>query len=149
MSKSPEFIKIRKQRMDECGACELCGRRYGLELHHIVPVAFGGEDTNENLILLCSPCHARLTPKSVLAKAGMQKFHVYNYFEYVLGKIYYTSFINDDRTALNVFDSIEQVFGEEKEKYKQFSKTHSHTQFFSALKNVRKEEIEQWQALTK
>jgi hypothetical protein len=40
--------------------CCVCHRAKGVkvEIHHIVPVAEGGEDTLENAILLCFDCHA-------------------------------------------------------------------------------------------
>lgn len=53
--------------------CELCGRGRGeLEIHHIIPYTLTGDDSDENLIVLCSSCHARLTPKSKLTKLGQR-----------------------------------------------------------------------------
>lgn len=44
--------------------CELCGisGKY-LELHHKIPVVFGGTTTKENVMLVCEACHKRLTSK--------------------------------------------------------------------------------------
>ncbi len=56
----------------EAGRCELCGSQRGLEAHHIIPVVCGGEDSVDNLICVCSACHAKLTPKSLLTKIGMR-----------------------------------------------------------------------------
>jgi 5-methylcytosine-specific restriction endonuclease McrA len=44
--------------------CEMCGvtGEY-LELHHIIPVAFGGDCVKENLLLLCEKCHDSETQK--------------------------------------------------------------------------------------
>lgn len=44
--------------------CELCGisGKY-LELHHKIPVAFGGTTTKENVLLVCEACHKHLTSK--------------------------------------------------------------------------------------
>lgn len=40
-------------------ACFICGNRNEnvLERHHIVPQRYGGKDTEENTVLLCSNCH--------------------------------------------------------------------------------------------
>jgi hypothetical protein len=37
----------------------MCGSAEGLEVHHIAPRSRGGEDDEENLVLLCSRCHRR------------------------------------------------------------------------------------------
>lgn len=42
MSKSKEFCKIRKERIENIGKCELCGGKRGLELHHCIPQSLGG-----------------------------------------------------------------------------------------------------------
>lgn len=41
------------------GRCEACGCDERLTFNHIQPLAFGGEDTAENVELVCSPCHKR------------------------------------------------------------------------------------------
>jgi 5-methylcytosine-specific restriction endonuclease McrA len=47
------------------GRCKACdrlltpGTRW--EVDHVVPLALGGADTDENLQVLCSPCHAGKT----------------------------------------------------------------------------------------
>lgn len=73
--KTPEdnFHKIKIERISEIGRCELCGSKRGLELHHIIPRSIGGEDNDENLILVCYGCHAKLTPRSLLTKMGMNR----------------------------------------------------------------------------
>ena len=42
--------------------CQRCGRRfsegYRLEAHHKIPSSLGGADTEENMEILCLPCHA-------------------------------------------------------------------------------------------
>ena len=38
--------------------CQRCGRREGLDVHHIVSRAQGGSDQERNLITLCRSCHA-------------------------------------------------------------------------------------------
>lgn len=37
--------------------CRACGYPGDLEAHHIVPVSEGGDNTQDNLITLCSKCH--------------------------------------------------------------------------------------------
>ncbi|WP_201292569.1 HNH endonuclease signature motif containing protein [Cellulomonas citrea] len=41
----------------------------GLEIHHIVPWARGGEHLFENLILLCANCHSRVTRGEIDSKS--------------------------------------------------------------------------------
>lgn len=37
--------------------CQVCGRTYGLHVHHIIPRSRGGGDTPDNLVTLCYECH--------------------------------------------------------------------------------------------
>jgi 5-methylcytosine-specific restriction endonuclease McrA len=44
--------------------CELCGRSVEglgrhekLESHHKTPIEHGGEDTKDNILIVCTPCH--------------------------------------------------------------------------------------------
>ncbi|MFI5420685.1 MAG: HNH endonuclease [Nitrososphaerales archaeon] len=34
-----------------------------IHTHHIIPIRFGGEDTEENKIKLCSKCHSKIHKK--------------------------------------------------------------------------------------
>ena len=43
--------------------CEKCGAAGRLEVHHKKPKCEGGEDTMENVIVLCRGCHFREHPK--------------------------------------------------------------------------------------
>ena len=38
--------------------CALCGSSRYLQLHHYIPRGKGGKDSPQNLITLCSDCHA-------------------------------------------------------------------------------------------
>ncbi len=40
--------------------CQVCGTRCRLEVHHIQLRSRGGRDCEDNLITLCSDCHARV-----------------------------------------------------------------------------------------
>lgn len=53
--------------------CELCGSTRNLEAHHIIPIAVGGIDTEENILCVCKKCHTLLTPHSLLTKLGILK----------------------------------------------------------------------------
>ena len=56
---------IRKNIIKERGyICEMCGYKPEqkdpfafLDLHHIIPVEYGGLNIRKNLILLCEKCH--------------------------------------------------------------------------------------------
>jgi 5-methylcytosine-specific restriction endonuclease McrA len=41
------------------GRCRSCGSRENICFDHVVPFSRGGENTVENLQLLCSPCNLR------------------------------------------------------------------------------------------
>lgn len=43
----------------ECGCC---GSQKWREKHHIVPLAYGGTNTNENLLAICEECHNSIHP---------------------------------------------------------------------------------------
>ena len=40
-------------------ACAICGHD-GEEIHHIIPKSEGGNDTLNNLVLLCHSCHDKI-----------------------------------------------------------------------------------------
>ena len=39
--------------------CECCGQTGYVELHHLVEVIDGGDNSDSNLRLLCYPCHQK------------------------------------------------------------------------------------------
>ena len=50
--------------------CEVCGWKYGVDIHHILPIRNGGTNTSDNIIALC-PNHHRLADKElVIIKKG-------------------------------------------------------------------------------
>ena len=61
------------QLIKEVGKCELCGSKRGLEVHHIIPISFGGDDVDENKIVVCCGCHAKLTPRRLLTTKGIKR----------------------------------------------------------------------------
>jgi len=40
--------------------CRHCGSTFMVEAHHIRFRSMGGEDTTENVALLCKPCHSEI-----------------------------------------------------------------------------------------
>ncbi len=65
--------KIREQRKDIHairrgvsaislnGPCEICGKqKKNMARHHILPMAAGGKDCRENLVLVCRSCHGKI-----------------------------------------------------------------------------------------
>lgn len=56
------------------GICYLCGMpvgHMGFELDHKIPIALGGNDDEENMSLICRPCHVIKSRRDVgdIAKA--------------------------------------------------------------------------------
>jgi hypothetical protein len=60
-SKAAESEKVssakRSRIIERDGECCRCGSSEELRVHHIVPIAFGGESEYENLVTLCEDCH--------------------------------------------------------------------------------------------
>jgi len=55
--------------------CQKCGEKYTsssrLEAHHIIPQAFDGPDSLDNLSTLCKPCH-RYAPDDLLSRSEFE-----------------------------------------------------------------------------
>jgi 5-methylcytosine-specific restriction enzyme A len=64
-----QWEKIRALYLAKHPLCEQCEKEGRLtpaaEVHHIVAVADGGSDAEENLMALCKPCHSRFTLKEM------------------------------------------------------------------------------------
>lgn len=73
---SPQERKVMDSVKKE--TCELCGSAKGCEVHHIIPAVLGGSTTADNLITVCSVCHAKLTPRNELIKIGIRKAKLKN-----------------------------------------------------------------------
>lgn len=60
-SKAAESEKVSPAKRDRIierdGECRRCGNSKQLQVHHIVPIAFGGKSESENLVTLCEDCH--------------------------------------------------------------------------------------------
>ena len=113
MGNSKEFNKIRNERLQHIGKCELCGDTYGLELHHIIPRCCGGTDDEDNLVLVCGKCHARLTPRRILSKIGIDNCHLQDYFTSSLPVLFWGA-IGDTLESGNIpnaADAIDIVCG--------------------------------------
>ena len=55
----PSYESLRQQVLRRDGwRCQACGTMSNLEIHHQEFRSHSGHDTEENLITLCSPCHA-------------------------------------------------------------------------------------------
>jgi 5-methylcytosine-specific restriction endonuclease McrA len=54
----PDDVKQLVWIRDE-GRCRACGRQDELQYDHIIPIAFGGASSPENLQILCGPCNRR------------------------------------------------------------------------------------------
>jgi 5-methylcytosine-specific restriction endonuclease McrA len=57
------FETLREQVLRRDGwRCQACGTMSNLEVHHKEFRSHSGQDSEENLITLCTRCHARLHP---------------------------------------------------------------------------------------
>lgn len=68
-----------KRLLRQSDCCELCRSRRNLEVHHIIPISFGGpEDDERNMIVVCHTCHSALTPHGLLTSNGLKNAMVGN-----------------------------------------------------------------------
>jgi hypothetical protein len=71
-------IKIRKQRLAAeplCRKCKDAGKiKVAETIDHIIPLAFGGSDVDENVQALCEECHAHKTALEAASQYGAS-FH--------------------------------------------------------------------------
>ena len=62
------YRRLRRRILDERGwRCEDCGRAGRLELHHVIAVEDGGDDSPDNLKVLCRPCHCAAASRRTTA----------------------------------------------------------------------------------
>ena len=101
-------LKAMKKVVDEAGRCELCGSRRGLEAHHIIPVFAGGDNSEENLICVCSACHSRLTPRAKLCKLGLDKVKSRNFLASLWNEIY--DKCENAEGICDIFDAVDETF---------------------------------------
>lgn len=52
------YNKIQKILLIEC---EKCKNKKGLERHHIIPYSLGGDESPDNIVVLCKKCHNKKT----------------------------------------------------------------------------------------
>ena len=53
--------------------CAFCGSKKTLEEHHMIPLMFGGDNDERNLIYLCHKCHAQVTQYQIQVKQLIHK----------------------------------------------------------------------------
>jgi 5-methylcytosine-specific restriction endonuclease McrA len=65
MKRNPErYRELHRQVLDRDGwHCQTCGSMRHLEVHHLQFRSHSGQDTEQNLITLCTQCHARVHGK--------------------------------------------------------------------------------------
>ena len=104
--------------INEAGCkCELCGSTRNIEVHHIIPrcCEIDGVNINDkdNLLVVCSACHSKLTPKAMLVKYGLEKAKMqgkllHKFYEIV------DEYIedNDGISSVEIMDIVESVFSD-------------------------------------
>ena len=113
MSNPRQSAPITQDIIEEAGRCELCGSKRSLEVHHIIPVSCGGDNSRDNLLCVCRRCHATLTPHSLLTKIGLDKAK-YGSMNKKLKVMIYEKIQNDlessDKDPLDiVYEAIETI----------------------------------------
>ena len=61
---SARWAELRARKL---GPCRCCQGSVGIQLHHLVPRAQLGADTESNLVPLCRVCHDRVTRRDKAA----------------------------------------------------------------------------------
>ena len=55
------YDELRRQALTRDGwRCQICGSRQNLQVHHRKSRAQSGDDTEPNLMTICSDCHSRI-----------------------------------------------------------------------------------------
>jgi len=71
----PNFTRadIAAQRTRQKGRCFWCGEKVGVHYHvdHVVPLALGGSNGPENLVIACAPCNLSKGAKHPMEWAGI------------------------------------------------------------------------------
>lgn len=114
MPRNASRFSINKIKDCQMKRCALCGSTASLETHHIVPLACGGPDTEDNILIVCRKCHAILTPLSILTKIGLKKANERNHPKIIQEKFYNkvkeamngTKYCLDATDVMDIFDSI-------------------------------------------
>ena len=97
--------------------CELCGSSRNIEVHHIIPRCCQIDgidiDDKENLLVVCSSCHGKLTPKSMLSRYGIVKAKkkgklLSEFYSIVESRIDE----NEGISPVEVMDIVDLVFGD-------------------------------------
>ena len=109
------MLKLRR----EINNCELCGSSRNLEVHHIIPVVFGGpEDDEENMIVVCKKCHALLTPHRILSKEGIKRAMAPGAFSDLYREFYETlGEFEGDFDKFDMFDLFDDLTNKYSKKY--------------------------------
>jgi 5-methylcytosine-specific restriction endonuclease McrA len=68
--------KVRRAVMERDSCCIFCGSYQMLSLAHYVPRSKGGLGIEQNLAVVCIPCHSRLD-QSINRKATLEIFRIY------------------------------------------------------------------------
>ena len=56
-----EYLRLKEDVLRKTdGKCMNCGSMENIEIHHIIPLAFGGTNKIDNLIPLCCDCHVAM-----------------------------------------------------------------------------------------
>lgn len=97
--------------------CELCGSTRNIEVHHVIPRCCQIDgvdiDDNDNLLVVCSSCHSKLTPKRMLVKYGLERVKkqgklLHKFYEIVQEQIGE----NGGISSVEIMDIVDSVFGD-------------------------------------
>lgn len=109
--------------------CRICGRKYSLDTHHIVPICYGGEESVRNVLTLCKLCHKYVpaNPRDIimLMKEGID---VFTFTALRLSKLSLTFLIEQGKIKVSngiglteQSKELEKIF---EEKFKKIYRTH-------------------------
>ena len=56
-----EQNRLREVMITPDSHCGKCGSKDNLEIHHMLPVVLGGDNIDDNLLILCRDCHQKVT----------------------------------------------------------------------------------------
>jgi len=59
---------VAKMMLESRRTCNLCWQKQAAHTHHILPLADGGDNVEDNLILLCNECHPEVHTRRSMAR---------------------------------------------------------------------------------
>lgn len=72
-----KWEELRRKILFRDDICVICKKEVSMEVDHVVPVALGGSDSEDNLQGLCVDCHKKKTSQDIEKVKRARRFKKY------------------------------------------------------------------------